>query len=290
MRRRRWLPGVVLAVLCVAAAADRGAKAPQRVIQYGPTRTATTLQFQMLCAIMFLVQGDAGDVSCVFKSPARFPGLAPARRRAFDVIKMHRPMTSRSGDDRGRVWLFATSNGTTREALEPGLAGMVALGYDLKLVQTTPDLAKHGLHESAFRLADVFGLDGEERRKLWDYVRYWDVLRTCCGPQMSQDWYRQLLAPRAGAGPFLGPRHHARDSPSAPACEIYDLDAVEVALMRTHVFRAYGRRAAAIRRVSAIDGDLNGTYCTKVNAWMAARNSGAERFKDRVGRGPVGLD
>ena len=71
MRRRRWLPGVVLAVLCVAAAADRGAKAPQRVIQYGPTRTATTLQFQMLCAIMFLVQGDAGECA------AAFPGMVP---------------------------------------------------------------------------------------------------------------------------------------------------------------------------------------------------------------------
>ena len=28
---------------------------------------------------------------------------------------------------------------------------------------------------------------------VYEYMRYWDILRVCCGPQMSEDWRQALL-------------------------------------------------------------------------------------------------
>lgn len=266
--RRLWF-----ALLGVAAS---GADLPQRVIQYGAVRTASTLLYQELCVVFFLVHGEHGDVSCSFRSPGKYPPLPSPRKRRFDVLKMHRPPLSDSHNS--RVWVFATTNATGDAA---ALDAFRARGFPVKLVQATDELARRGHQEFAARLADVFDLGSDDRRALYAYVRSWKVLRQCCGPQMSQDWYRELLR-RAGTA-VPGPPHHARDSPSYPACEIYDLDAVEAALLATAVVRRFGARAPMLRRVSQIDGDLNGTYCSAVNARMAATNTGAETFKERVG-------
>ena len=65
--RRLWF-----ALLGVAAS---GADLPQRVIQYGAVRTASTLLYQELCVVFFLVHGERGDVSCSFRSPGKYPPL-----------------------------------------------------------------------------------------------------------------------------------------------------------------------------------------------------------------------
>ena len=59
----QWLVATTTPAGCGAAP-----EVPNVAVQYGPFRSASTLQYQMLCAIMFLVHGDDGDVECSFLS------------------------------------------------------------------------------------------------------------------------------------------------------------------------------------------------------------------------------
>ena len=289
----QWLVATTTPAGCGAAP-----EVPNVAVQYGPFRSASTLQYQMLCAIMFLVHGDDGDVECSFLSrvnvegtPISEPGAKAKGSKAdwrmppppkvgageYVVLKTHAPLTV-PNDAGEKVWVFATSNGTDLAS-----GGLRALGYPVKLVQSTVDLALHGHHEFASRLADIFGLGDDRRDALLAYVRYWDVLRQCCGAQMSEDWYRVLMKEKyARWKPNYRP-HHAIDAPSYPACETYNVTAVEAALVATRVFAAYGPRSRALRSLSVADGDLDGTYCARTTAFMARARTPQPSRKRLVG-------
>lgn len=55
---------------------------------------------------------------------------------------------------------------------------------------------------------------------VFEFLRFWDVLRLCCGSQMSEDW-RNELNPAEGYTP-----HHDVHGSSFPACRMYDIDQV----------------------------------------------------------------
>ena len=266
-----WLLGTVAAAIPVADGI------PKQVVQYGRFRTASTLQYQSLCAIMHLVHGADGAVACHHLArvdargvPLTAPGAARGDRRTYRpqplprlaagevaaAYKTHFRFDERSDRD---VWVFATTNGTD------DTGPLAALGYDVKLVQSTAELFDRGAAEFAARLAALFGLGDGALRQLHDYARYWDILRQCCGAQMSEDAYRRL------ARDATRPPTRAADAPAYAACETYDLGAVEAALLETHIFRTYGRRSRVLRSLSVADGDLNGTYCAASAAHMATR-------------------
>ena len=61
------------------------------------------------------------------------------------------------------------------------------------------------------------------------YIRYWDILRICCGMQMSADWRNQLR-------PLVTyKQHHYENSSAYTACEMYNMSNVEKPLMKTCV-------------------------------------------------------
>ena len=63
-----------------------------------------------------------------------------------------------------------------------------------------------------------------------EYLDYWSTIRTCCGPQASIV-RREELHGLVGKRPSYAPdRAH---------CELYDLDAVEDALLGTPLWRAH---------------------------------------------------
>jgi len=92
-------------------------------------------------------------------------------------------------------------------------------------------LATLGRYRRAF--PDV--TDGE-LRAIREYLRHWEVLRTCCGAQASKARSNQLHGLKAG---------RASAALDNPHCELYDLDAVEEALFNTTLWRAHFELARA---------------------------------------------
>ena len=134
------------------------------------------------------------------------------------------------------------------------------------MTQTPAELSVHGWHHFAAMYAHAFRLTTPQLYALVDYIRHWDVLRQCCGAQMSKDW-RATLQGHDARTP--DPAVH---SPWYAACEAYNLDVVEAMLVSTEVFRRFGAHGQWIKKLSTHDGDLNGTYCSWANNEIARHN------------------
>ena len=203
----------------------------------------------------------AGDVACVVEAIARAP---PAPAPADDCFVAPRTLVATHelaevdafdaatrADRAGPAWLFATVDGDARAAAELE-ARLAARGWNatiLVLVAPRAALDARGADAVVEAYAPVFGLSVAQADALRAYMALWMVLRRCCGAQMSQHWRRALHE----GGPARG---------GAAECAALDLGAVEARLLATEVYRKY-RRVAAIRTVSDVDGDLDGSYCLR---------------------------
>ena len=89
------------------------------------------------------------------------------------------------------------------------------------------------------------------------YINLWDILRMCCGAQMSTAYRETLWLKKTGGGGGGG-------GGGAPAheCERHDLDAVEKEMLQTDVFTSCGQ-IDLIGRLSDNDGRLTGSYCSE---------------------------
>ena len=78
-------------------------------------------------------------------------------------------------------------------------------------MQSQRALAKKGARIVVARYADIFHLNEQHRAQLWEYIEAWQLLRQCCGKQMSEI-YRAQLQHRATAPRIVacGRAAHAR--------------------------------------------------------------------------------
>lgn len=231
---------------------------PRQVVQWGAPRTATALQFQILCAIAFLVRHDSSTaVRCQYRGSGG--SVPPPAANRYDVFKFHERPAMPTESTRERLWVIATGldadwNTTVdqRDAIESHL------GWPVHLTQQPAELRRRGWEHFATKYADAFRLTMPQREALVEYTRHWEVLRRCCGTQMSSSW-RAALQGAAADG-------------RAHACAAHDLDAVEAALMTTEVYRRFGARDKHLRSLSLRDGDLNGSYCRWANEQVGRRS------------------
>ncbi|XRB23011.1 hypothetical protein RI054_33g128630 [Pseudoscourfieldia marina] len=120
---------------------------PDMIVQFGSARTATTLQFQILCLIATMLHGEKDEkVAC--KTGKR------------DTEKID--------------WM----------KLEDKVSSPVV---SLKYVQSLETLGRDGIHGILDDYARIFRLSAHELAELSEYIRYWTILRQCCGKQMSVD-------------------------------------------------------------------------------------------------------
>jgi hypothetical protein len=127
--------------------------------------------------------------------------------------------------------------------------------YDaISYVQYTERLAKYGLNAILKDYTDIFQLSPVESADFREYMTLWDVLRVCCGSQMSSH-YRQRL--------------HSNKPPPATKykriasdfCEDHNLGEIERKIISTVVFhRCEGHR---VKYLSSRDQILDGTYCER---------------------------
>eukprot|EP00965_Chrysotila_dentata_P229208 6197051-Pleurochrysis_carterae.AAC.1 len=207
---------------------------------------------------MHLLHDDEPDkVHCRFW----WPGLPTDRLKyhsnQYEVVKTHEwPINFE--EITKMSWLFTTFDPHQNQSSITDKA-LAAARY----VQNYVDLMRRGY----LLLTDyqrVFSLSDEELGYLLEYMRYWSILRQCCGVQMSSDWRAKLQNVTNRTWHHGGPT-----SIDYPACEMYDLDVVESSLLASYVYRRYHSYNDALRKVSDHDDDLTGKYCTRTNRMVA---------------------
>jgi len=204
-------------------------------------RTATTLQTISLAALMALMHPDK-KVTITFGGADAIQGLVsnydPTQ---FQIIKTHRNPNEWSHLVGPDTWVFSTSPIEMTNTVQP------------QFIQSMDDVNRFSF-TVASQYAQLFNVSDTISGEMLAYLRYWDILRVCCGTQMSKDW-RAVLLKKEDYTPT-----HAFDSLNYPGCEIYDLDRVEENVLKT-------KAAQLLGEVMGIAGknDLTGKYCTWFN-------------------------
>ncbi|XP_053385513.1 uncharacterized protein LOC128550453 [Mercenaria mercenaria] len=232
-------------------------KVPDCIVQYGLHRTATTLQFQILCLIMAILHEDEmNSVGCYHEKK---------KSTKYNVIKTHnvsRLLTKIPSD----TWIFMTSSEalTSEEKHEMSMNRQKVRNKNFTVPYIADiDLVSKRGHNIVYEYQTFFGLSNETIQHIVEYFRYWDILRICCGLQMSSDW-RNQLSPSAN---YI--TRHGLHSPSYPACEMYNISQVEQLLINTYAFRKFAHIDSlrnGIGKLSDLDGTLDGNYCRRCNA------------------------
>ncbi|XP_060567026.1 uncharacterized protein LOC132725858 [Ruditapes philippinarum] len=231
---------------------------PNLILQYGRPRTATTLQFQIVCLMMAMLHEDeANNVNCFYRT---------GNRLKYNVIKTHKlmPFLDEIPPD---SWIFMTS----READKVKLNGDKQLIKDKNF--TVPYIADVRLvskrsHFIVYEYQRIFGFSDAKMEKIAEYLRYWDVLRVCCGKQMSADWRNKLVPSK-----YYVP-HHDPHSPTYPACEMYNISEVELGMINTHVYMKLSKADSLRRFIGKPEMSnvvLDGTYCSRCNENIAKK-------------------
>ena len=182
------------------------------------------------------------------------------------MVKTHQPTPNVSALN-CKHWLFLTAYSKSAAGSPTGCvdwqsiaqAETVRLGSPVKYAQVASLLARRGYY-LAMDYQPIFGLSDEQMEALLHYLRFWTILRQCCGSQMAVDYHAALTKRQYHV------EHFSRSSPMYHACETYNLDAVESALMHTQVHQRFARYSHRIRSLSSSDSAFNGSYCSTVNA------------------------
>ena len=232
---------------------------PNLIIQYGVPRTATTLQFEILCLMMaFLHEDEKNSVGC-------FYFINPNSK--YKVIKVHH-ISSILPSIRPGSWVFMTSKGPLTDKLRQKVIQLKQKHIDVPYIADVNLVSKRG-HFIAYEYQKIFGLTDEQMKHVVEFLRYWDIIRVCCGIQMSADW-RNHLAPNKTYR-----QHHDTNSLSYPACEMYNISSVEALLLNTRAFKTFSNISTlsnVIGKPSVVDGYLNGSYCKRCSENISKHN------------------
>eukprot|EP00931_Biecheleriopsis_adriatica_P059089 TRINITY_DN35299_c0_g1_i1.p1 TRINITY_DN35299_c0_g1~~TRINITY_DN35299_c0_g1_i1.p1 ORF type:complete len:411 (-),score=61.58 TRINITY_DN35299_c0_g1_i1:59-1291(-) len=279
---KRLLAAYVYLILCWCKPAEAAQeevadprRRPRHLWQTGPGRTATTFQHITACLIQVILHPKK-KVVCRYSDalPNKEQMQAGAEKR-LDVVKIHASMEQaakhveaiRQGEtplESENFWILTTAK-TSEYASPMQHTEAWALKYHLpvKYVQAMSVLERRG-YFIVYDYQDIFGLTDQEIRSLVNFMRYWHVLRQCCGFQMSEDW-RAMLQRRPNYKP-----HWDVEASAYPACEVYDLNQIQSSLMRLPLFWAVTEASLpAINKESfGIEG---GKYlnCSRANTWLS---------------------
>ena len=188
---------------------------PNLIVQSGPPRTATTLQFRTLTIMGVLRLHESG---MLHKFRSMFgKGLADISsccdNTTFTFVKTHNEVMN---IPRGS-WLFITTrNGRPDEKRQKMLDH-----YEAGIFQQSCDISE-AIREQYFvarKYQPTFGLSDDEMSAVYQYLRYWDILRLCCGAQMATE-YRNIL---------LGKSNQTHE------CQAYNIDKITEMLFKTSI-------------------------------------------------------
>ena len=249
---------------------------PKVLVQYGPPRTATTLQFQILCAIAVLLRNKGSEtVHCDYRLSADAFQMVTRNIQTWIVVKYHDVDTAlermsaiqlrkSSWND---AWLFTTSTRTASQQHRSVLSNG-ARSQKIKYQQNYSRVLEVGSQIAKDDYAPLFGLSPSEANVLSAYIHDWDVLRMCCGAQMTKA-YRRVLWWEGQVAAAGSDRGSARSIP-LHKCEGYNISNAEVRLVGSRIFQL-GSDLSRIRQLSSRDGVFSGNYCKSANQLISEK-------------------
>lgn len=193
-------------------------------VQYGEPRTATTLQSEILMRVVEVLHQQRA----VFNYTRNVVTCATIRDVAKDgryhVLKTHSPPNSMTKCP--SAVMFATAH------QHADLRWVRGAHY----VQVYERLVERGWAAELAQYAQFFQLSQREHVTLHQYVRWWSIVRQCCGFQSSVDTRNSLRAGKEDDKtlryPFL--------SFGYVGCRTYNLTEVERLLRTSDLGRRYG--------------------------------------------------
>jgi hypothetical protein len=220
---------------------------PPIIIQYGKPRTATTLQFNILCAIVSLHHiSEIENVGC-FYNPSKYKKLPK-----YSVIKTHRIHNYFDAVPPG-TWVVTTEDAGSKRNLKSEIKSkrpniILPLSIDFS------DVKALGA-SIVYKYKLLFGVSDDNINHFTGYIKLWQILRVCCGRQISGKW-RAFLFKKTYALSSLSP------------CLMYNISEIEKRFKNSYMFKLFSDKPlirSVITKPSLVDGTLNGTYCETCN-------------------------
>eukprot|EP00970_Alexandrium_tamarense_P009192 scaffold1813_cov185-Alexandrium_tamarense.AAC.7 len=249
-------------------------KPNMKIFTYGGPRSATTLLFNMVtvCYFLYLMencQTQASQLTFGYSYPLKGGGVHGLYEAAPNVLKTH--VLDYLGTGGGHDLVFATAS--DKEEAVAIKANFTKNGFNVAFIQDAETLKEIGTAGLIRVFVEGFGLSSEAADDLQRYFSAWEILRQCCGKQMSTRWRNDLL-PSELKKKDVG--HH-------PTCATYNIDTIERIFVHSKLFAVVNSYSnmVTINKPSLVDGELNGTYCSSYNNVLST--SGANFWGNTLG-------
>jgi len=241
-------------------AVHRGANNFTSFISYGPARSASTLQFNIVCVCFFLHMKVhkptlANSTKCYYQSKTNYnyPSLDLPQVMKTHNVKHLSDFGAKSG-----TGIFITAR--TKEQGQKMADNLTESGRIVGLIQDLETLSEIKVDGFLDMYADFFDLPSHYLPMLHEHYILWEKLRICCGRQMSKYWRYELNASTWEEA--LDPH---------PFCGSLDIDAVEKAFMNTTIFKMIDSHGPqGMNKPAMRDDALDGTYCSRYNKAVQA--------------------
>ena len=181
--------------------ASLGDNIPLHIWQVGRSRTASTLQFELVCLCQLFQLVYHGMMEKAKNLDCKYEGNSTNIEKLLKqpnpiVVKSHADKNDnplREGKkmqlgimDKQKVWVFATA----RNEIEAKRIynKLKVQDYNVKNVKEMESLAIYGVKEYITTyVTNIFGLPKKKTDLTLEFMQYWDILRRCCGVQMSKN-------------------------------------------------------------------------------------------------------
>eukprot|EP00804_Cyclotella_cryptica_P025525 CCRYP_012016-RB/>CCRYP_012016-RB protein AED:0.04 eAED:0.04 QI:128/1/1/1/0/0.5/2/187/735 len=243
------------------------------VFQYGVPLTASATQFHMVCVSLFLhvrIYHSAlmNSTICSLGRPATGEeAKVKFHKDVPQAFKSHAHKPDPTHFEKSTV--IFTTHFTKAEAAKQK-ADLRNQGFNVGIVHDADTMNEIGISGMVKQYADFFSLGHDYIDLMTEYFQQWHRLRECCGMQMST-YFRNELLPASDKVNGTKPHDY---------CGSLDINILEAQFMNMVLYKLLNDYPfmKKINRPSIVDGDLNGSYCSRYND--AVRKHGNTGNKD----------
>lgn len=218
---------------------------PRLLVQYGIQRSGSTLQYQTLKAIMALIMYQYNIKSSEFVSGIFMKGSAEKYQKATYRLAKHH--------DQPFMSLYPGENATV----------FTTSPYEGAKVFVSPErLAATGVSSVTWEYQEAFSLKSKAMTYLEEYLRLWDILRECCGVQMSKHNRKRLKNEHDSFPPH---------SLWVPHCDIYNTDEILKLVKLTFVVQhvdKYSDLYWSLVLPSEVENSKLPDYCSRYDSFV----------------------